>query len=127
MKHTIIWGDGFLAVKTSGDAGLKGLADMVADILSHPKWEKDGAIFIDHSDLNSDPLTVGEIYSIAGEVGRVRERFGRARVAFLVARDLEFGMLRMWDAIASDKWDGISRSFRSRTEAISWLKSNEVV
>ncbi len=122
MKYTIVCGDGFLHVKTHGDAELKGFVDMVADILSHPKWAKDGAIFIDHSDLNSGPLTINDIYSIAEKVGLVRERFGRARVAFLVARNLEFGLIRMWETIASDKWDAATMCFRSRDEAILWLK-----
>jgi hypothetical protein len=122
MRYTIVCGDGFLDVKTSGDADLKGLLDMIADILSHPKWEKDGAILIDHSDLNSDPLTGGEIHSLAVEAGRVRERFGQARVAHLVTRSLEFGMVRMWEANVSDKWDVPTMCFRSRDEAILWLK-----
>jgi hypothetical protein len=123
MNYTMTSRDGFLDVETHGDADRGGLMAMIADILSHPNWAKAGAIFLNHSDLNSNPLTVDDIHSTAREVGRLREQFGQARVAVLVRRDVEFGMVRMWETIASNNWDATLRCFRSRDEAMLWLIS----
>jgi len=45
----------------------------------------------------------------------------REKCAILVARDLEYGMVRMWGVFVEGKWDVTVNLFKSRDEAIVWL------
>ena len=125
MQYIFVSGDGFLEVKTSGSANHNALARMVDDILRHADWKAGGSILVNHSDLNPGRLTVGEIRSIANIVSHKKDGFGQARVAHLVTQDLQFGLVRMWEAFITGNWDASTRCFRSRDEAIAWLKSDE--
>lgn len=122
MEFMIVSQTGFLEVKTIGNAELQPLAHMVAELLAHPQWEPGGKILIDYSKLNAGPITADEVRLLADKVGLARERFGRARCAHLVAQSLEYGLVRMWEAYVEDQWDGVTKCFKSRVDATSWLK-----
>lgn len=79
-------------------------------------------MLVDHSDLNSGPLTMEEIRGLADLAAQAREVVGPARVAHVVSRDLEFGLVRMWELFVEQQWDARTRCFRSRDEAVAWLK-----
>jgi hypothetical protein len=125
MKHEIVWRDGCLEVKTHGDATVEGMAAMIAGILSHERWQCGGAVLVDNSELNAGALTVAQIRSIADMASQGREQVGTAKIAHLVARDLEFGLVRMWEALVSQRWDARLMCFRSRDEAVAWLKQRD--
>lgn len=122
MKYEVDYHDGFFEVKTHGDAdpgGFRGFLDL---LLAHEKWKPGTPILANHSELNTGPLTVDDVQRIAERAVRSKSQLGQARVAMLVARDLEYGLARMWESFVEGKWDVIARIFRSRDEAISWLK-----
>jgi hypothetical protein len=48
-------------------------------------------------------------------------KVGKSKCAHLVARNLEFGMARMWETLVENKWDVSEKLFKSRDEAIAWL------
>ena len=121
MEYSIVSRDGFLEVRTIGDGELQALANMLAELVSHPQWEPGGNLLVDHSELNAGPITPNDVRFLADKCALLRERFGRARCAHLVARNLEFGLVRMWEAYVEGKWDVIAMCFRSRVDATSWL------
>ena len=123
MEYVIVSWDGFLEVRTIGNAELHGLANMLEALLSRPDWEPGGRLLVDHSELNAGPITADEVRSLADKASRLRERFGRARCAHLVARNLEFGLVRMWEAYIEGRWDAVTMCFRSRVDATTWLES----
>jgi hypothetical protein len=122
MKYTIISQDDFLEVRARGRVGRQEIENLIGELLAHPDWEPGGKLLVDYSEAMADPITAGEVQSIAKEVTLQRGRFGHARCAHLVARDLEYGMIRMWEAFVDERWDGITMCFRSRGEALAWLK-----
>jgi hypothetical protein len=124
MEHAITWRGGYVEAKTRGDATFDGLAAMIAGILSHEEWQPGGAILVDHSELNSGPLTLAQIRSLAAMAAQGREKVGQARIAHAVSRDLEFGLVRMWESFVSNQWDARVMCFRSRDEAVAWLKQH---
>ena len=125
MECSIAYRDGILEAKARGDAEYDGVKRMIADIVSHPRWMPGGAILVDYTEFNGGPITVAEVRSLAHAVGQIRDRFGRAKCAHLVAGDLEFGLVRMWESFVLDRWDGRAMCFRSRPEAMSWLTDSD--
>ena len=122
MKYEVHYHDGFFEIKDYGDAEAVRFRELVDLLLAHEKWKPGTAILVNHSELNAGPLTVSDIYYMAGSFVRSRVQLGQARMAILVARELEYGMARMRMGFVEGKWDVIENVFRSRDEAISWLK-----
>ena len=122
MKNAITWHDGIIEATTEGDASLAEMTGMIAGILSHEKWRRGGAVLVDHSRLNAAPLTLGQVRALADLAAESREQVGTTRIAHLVERDLEFGLVRMWESFVENQWDARIRCFRSRDEALAWLK-----
>jgi hypothetical protein len=122
MRYEILCFDDFLEVKTYGDAELKVFKDLTLAILAHEHWHPGCAILLNHSELNTAPLTTDELRKIADFNKQFKSQIGRAKIAIFVARDLEFGIGRMWQVFASEGRESTTELFRSRYEAISWLK-----
>ena len=124
MKSEVRYVDEFFELTTHGDADLGGQEELFDLLLGHEKWNLGAAYLVDHSELNAGPLTVAEVRGIAKMCEKRRAELGRARCAILVGRELEYGMTRMWEVFVDGKWDVTEKLFRSRDEAISWLKNS---
>jgi hypothetical protein len=113
MKYEVHYHDGFFEVKTHGDAEPGGFREFLDILLAHEKWKPGTPILSNHSELNTGPLTVDDIKLIVERAVRSRAQLGHARIAMLVARNLEYGLARMWEVFVAGKWDVIARVFRS--------------
>ena len=122
MRYEVICFDDILEVKTYGDADLQGFKDFIHDFLAHECWHPGGALLINHSELNGAPLTTDDIAEMANFTKPLQAQIGKAKIAILVARDLEFGLSRMWQVFASEGRESVSELFRSFNQAIAWLK-----
>jgi hypothetical protein len=125
MRFEILCFGDFLEVRTYGDADLKGCKDFIRAFLAHEHWHPGGALLINHSELNSNPLTTDDIIELAQFTKPFLPQMGKARIALLVSRNLEFGMGRMWQSFASEGRESVSEVFKSREQAISWLKKEQ--
>ena len=68
-------------------------------------------------------MTLDEVAALAQFI-RQRSPFTWLRAAFLVASDLEFGLVRMFEAMR-DTDNARTNVFRSREKALEWLTSSE--
>jgi hypothetical protein len=50
---------------------------------------------------------------------------GQARCATVAPRDVQYGLVRMWEVFVEGRWDVIHQAFRSRDEAVSWLMNDQ--
>ena len=122
MQYNVHCHDAIFEVATSGDANLQGFIDYVKVILEHEEWKPGGRILSDHTELNSGPLTVDDVRGIAYLASKYNEKFGNAKLATVVSRDLEYGMARMWEVyVESEDWHVSEKLFRDRDEALAWL------
>lgn len=121
MEYRIEWHDGFVESVTHGDGTFDGIAQMIGEMLSHENWRVGNGVLVDHSALNAGPLTMQEVRSLAELAGQARKQVGKARVAHVVSRDLEFGLVRMWENFVSALWEADVKCFRSRDDAVAWL------
>jgi hypothetical protein len=90
-------------------------------LLARDDWKPGTPILVDEIAMDASKATVDSVKASAGACTRRRAEFGKARMAILVERDLEFGMNRMWMALTSDEWDVHANVFRTREEAIEWI------
>ena len=64
-------------------------------------------------------LSASEVRDSA-EFAKEHSPYGELRMAFVVAKDLEFGLLRMWEAFRDTESAQIS-VFRDKERALEWL------
>jgi hypothetical protein len=117
--------DAIFEVTTSGDAILQGYFDFTLAVLDHEEWKPGGLILLNHTELNTGPLTIDDIQAIANISEQYSERLGKVKVAIVVDRDLDYGMTRMWQSLVESHTTSHDSSeiFRNRDEAVAWLKS----
>jgi hypothetical protein len=121
VEFIVQYHDGFFEVKTFGDAEVEKFRDVLESLVTHEKWKPGTSFLINHTDLNSAPLTTDDMIEIAKINSRYSAKIGKSKCAHLLARDLEFGMARMWETFVQNKWDVSVSLFRSRDDAIAWL------
>jgi hypothetical protein len=122
MEYEIFSHDGFVEVVTHGDADAATFRQFLDEMFGQEDWEPGTPVLHDHSDLNAAPLTVNDVSAIAHFCADSRADFGTSHLAVVVARDLEFGLARMWEAFVDGKWDVTAQVFRTRDDAVSWLE-----
>lgn len=125
MQYKLSSDDGFLVAKTSGDADLPTLDAMAREIVAHPLWTLHRQVLVDHTDLNAASLSTEQLRAHVHLNATIRHRVGNAQVALLVSRSLEFGMVRMWEALVASRWDATTMCFTVREMAIAWLKQGQ--
>ncbi len=123
MEYRISLCNDIFEINIYGDSAVDGYIEFIDELLSHEKWYPGSPILVNVSQTNAGPLTVDNIKSIASYCISMRSRLGNAKVAHLVSRDLEFGLVRMWQTFIDGEWDTQVQVFRSREEAVKWLKS----
>jgi hypothetical protein len=125
VQFNLNYHDAIFEVTTSGDAILQGYYDFTKAVLEHEDWKPGGLILLNHTKLNTGPLTIDDVQAIANISGQYSERLGTAKVAIVVDRDLDYGMTRMWQGFVESHTtsDDSAEIFRNRDEAVAWLKS----
>ena len=121
MDFCVKYVNDLFEIKTSGDAGPRGFGDLLDGLLEHEEWQPGASFLMDHTGLNSNPLSTNEMKAIAKICESRGPELGASKCALLVTSDLEFGLARMWDVYVEDRWNVITELFRSRDAAISWL------
>ena len=121
MEYEVHQRDRFVEVVTHGAATVTGFREFLDEMFALREWKPGTPVLVNHSDLRAGHLTADDIRAIAGLVMVARAEFGASRMAILVARDVEYGLARMWQAYVENKWDGDDQVFRSRDEAVRWL------
>jgi hypothetical protein len=111
----------YFEIKISGPAKLEIYAEFLDAVLEHEEWRPGSPLLVDETDLDTSPLTIGEVQEIAEMCAQRSAKIGKSKCALVVSRNLEFGMVRMWGAFVDGKWDVQPNLFRSRDEAIAWL------
>ena len=125
MQFNLNYHDAIFEVTTSGDAILQGYYDFTKAVLEHEEWKPGGFILLNHTELNTGPLTIDDVQAIAIISEQYSEQLGTAKVAIVVDRDLDYGMTRMWQGLVESHTtsDDSTKIFRNRDEAVAWLKS----
>ena len=125
MQFNLNYHDAIFEVTTSGDAILQGYYDFTKAVLEHEEWKPGGLILLNHTELNTGPLTIDDVQSIAIISGQYSEQLGTAKVAIVVDRDLDYGMTRMWQVFVENQTISYASAkiFRNRDEAWAWLKN----
>jgi hypothetical protein len=102
--------------RVTGDELLRELAAISRD----PQFRSDMRMLVDLTAANRIELSAEKLEMIATASPFSAE----SRQAFVVRRDLDFGLARMYAAYAEMRKKGEVQVFRSGTEALKWLHAD---
>jgi hypothetical protein len=116
---------GVLHTEFSGDVKFDEVMGHFRDLEADASLPKRLDVLLDLSQMESLPESA-QLRSVAGEVGRLREKLEWGTWAIVAPRDALFGMLRIFEVFTEGKL-AKSRVFRDRADAEDWLESERVV
>ncbi len=122
MEVSMKFNKWFFDIVLSGDFIPNEYEGFFFNMLNHKNWKPGTPVLIDETNFHSENLSIEEIKDIANQCVRLRNKFGPSKCAIFVSRDLEFGINRMWEVFVEKEWDVVLDFFRSRDDAIEWLK-----
>jgi len=112
-------------IATRGTAERTQLDNMLNRAAELCRQHESANLLIDHSQLDAGPLKVDEVRSLSWATVSLQDAFRHRKCAHIAVRDLQFGLVRAWESLSEIK--GLTELdrmvFRSRDEAIAWLKS----
>ena len=121
MRWTVEEGTPYITVRTEGEFDTDDHRAMVVDILAQPFWRPGRDVLFDHRALSfsdSDYTTM----AMAVQNHRTFDpQIGNGRAAVLMASPADFGLARIFDALAADTVHADLRVFLNEGEARSWL------
>lgn len=94
----------------------------ISDLIERTDWKGATRYLWDFERLEKGPDSRAELRQAVDLVQRTGELWAGSRAAILVARDVDFGIARMFSAFA-EQVDVEYRVFRDRQLAIDWLRS----
>jgi hypothetical protein len=97
---------------------------MVRSIIEECKQHEIANLIVDHTDLDSSPLTIDNIETVKKITISFKSILNNRKIAFVVSRDLELGLIRAWDNMI--EWSGgtaiETKIFKKREDALKWVK-----
>jgi hypothetical protein len=122
MGVTVEPADGHLRVVVSGEPGYDEFVDIFKQVVEHPAFTAGMSILWDYRGATVRHVKAAEMRRLAGHLAGQRHLRAGARMAFVAASDVDFGVFRMYEAISADS--GVEmRIFRDVDVAASWLRA----
>ncbi len=128
MKHSLkVSEDGLVfTVTTEGNGDVEGIIIFLNDIISHSQWRPGLKILLDHRELKLDSMKVSGIEEVSKYFRSIAEKLGHAKVALVMKRDIDFGIVRAWEGVTEHGLDTKIYVFREMEKAINWLSDESL-
>lgn len=129
MKHSIEpeLSCGSFFVVTEGKANVQGLIAFLKGIISHPLWKPGMSLLVDHRRLSLKDFSRAETETVVDYFVRIGDKLGSGKCALVMNRDVDFGIARSGELLASQRTDVDIRVFRSLEEAEDWLAEGSLI
>jgi len=123
VKRNIDETSGLVTFTVNGKVTYEGLIKALEEMLDDPNFRKGANNLWDFRNVDSDRLTSVDIRGFASFIEKNKERRGEGyKVVFVVARDVDFGLARMYEAFAG-RLPFTVMVCRSMDEALSWIRA----
>lgn len=115
---------GLLVIKYAGETTIEELAELIATIIKDPDYSRSLNVLSDMRELNSS-YSYQQMQAVVDKFPDPGEMVGKTRSAVLVAKDLTYGMGRVWGSITENRTVAQAQVFRGLEEALEWLGLHE--
>lgn len=121
-SYEIVGEPGIVRLIAGGPAEMGGFAQSLDRILADPAWHPAMNCVADFRQLDLNTLKHDDVVRLADLHIQMAERIGNARIAIVVSRPVDFGMVRMWQAMVEERFPAHS-VFYDMDDAMRWLKN----
>lgn len=125
MRTELLFQDGSTAfdliIRARGEATVQGFDAYLREALGDPRWRAGMNILADFTDLDLSSLSAKDIQHLASMHEVYREQLDSPAVAVVAGRPVNFGLVRMWEAIVEGRVDLRTRPFYTVNEAEAWI------
>jgi len=111
---------GLLVIKYVGEITITELAEMLESILRDPDYSRSLNIFSDLRELTSS-FSYQDMQAVVEKFPDPGELVGKTKSAILVAKEITYGMSRIWASITDNRTVAKAQVFWTREEALEWL------
>jgi len=108
----------------SDESDIKSLLRGNREILNIPNYKSSYPMIVNLSDCDFSNLTIQDIQQYIDSMVDVADKLPTV-IAYVVIRDMEFGMVRTYAAMADDRLTAERQLFRDVDSAISWVNSKK--
>lgn len=124
MKFDIIFEEkkNRFTLKTYGSLSMLGIKEMVQQLVSHPNWQKNRDLFIDHREASFDEISVEDILELSQMVLALDQTLGARRCSVISSDDGHFKNA-MYKSTVDPGANLVTQLFlpSEYDEAIAWL------
>ena len=123
-----IWDDAvepYFHVELWGPLNVRDLEDCYKQIFNHPNWKTGANILWDARGGTFDHINDYDLEAISDMTCRYKDQGGRGRVAWVVARTVDFGVSRMFEMMNDGKIIFHFEVFRTLAAAQEFLASRD--
>lgn len=127
MNYQISYMDStkLLVVKTRGKMNADDFIAMAKDLLQHPQCLPDGNVIFNHTALEFNDVSVGDLQKIRAFHMSNEVRIGSGKSAIVVKIGLSKEWNKLWSQGEKIKTENKVQVFESCNEAINWISSVE--
>ena len=104
----------------TGELSLEDVMKAMVNLFTHPEFRPDMAILVDISNGSAETLSQEDIDEFVNLTRAMGEKRGSGRSAILAAKDLDYGIGRIIQALLDDTTRDL-RVFRDRDVCLQWL------
>lgn len=112
----------FFMIALSGRFDVRDLETCYLDMLDHANWKTGADVLWDATDCTFDHLGARDVRAIGEMTEKYREQRGNGKAAWVVGRDVDFGISRMFELLNKEKVVFDFRVFKTVEEAKEWIE-----
>jgi hypothetical protein len=111
---------GLVVVKYIGETATKEISEMLAAIGQDPDYSRSFNLFSDLRQLTST-YSYEELQAVVAKLPEPGELAGKTKSAIVVAKNVTYGVARIWASITEDRTVANAQVFWSPEAALEWL------
>ena len=111
----------YFQIELAGQFDLQDLESCYVEILNHPNWVVGLDILWDARKCTFAHLGKDNLHAITGMTSKYKEQRGEGRAAWVVGRDIDFGISRMFELLSKDTVIFDFHVFKTIQEAQDYL------
>jgi len=125
MDYKITYADAtdLLVIKTGGKMNAGDFIKMARDLLQHPRCLPNGNVIFDHTALEFNDVSVGDLQKIRAFHMSNEERIGHGKSAIVVKVGLSKEWHKLWSQGEKIKTGNKVQVFENYDDAVHWIEN----
>jgi hypothetical protein len=124
VEYEVEWGGSPQDVTISffGDASFSNAPAFTREFLEDERYRPGLKVLVDHTEPHTFKYSTGELRELIDRVVAMEGKIGGGYCAIVAPTPVVYGIMRIWEAELESATKARIRLFRSKEDAIAWLR-----